>query len=740
MNFSDPSKIFEVIQNMKDADQGRSTNRARINSLFNGDPPYTEAEAAEHKVQTNVNFLEASRIGHDARRQFNNAFLSTGNFFTVRLDRGPIHKKSQWGSIITKNLNKILKKYLPYIECIRATGANVVLHGIAPSVWQKKGKWCPTPLAIDDLLVPGRTTLGFDEMDHFAIRTRWTKHQLNEKTMGEKTDPGWQKDVVKKLLGLLEKNQGDQEMPDETPEKLAEEIKANSGFYNSDAAPSIVVWDFYYRNDNSKWDRRILTDREKDSQDKTQYVFKKDDYAEELGHILHCQFGDCSNVAPFRYHTVRSMGFMLYAVCHLSNRLRCKFSDSVFEAMLSLFRNVPAEDREKIEMILLNHMGIIPQGVDYVPANERYTVDSNLFNAKISQLRQIMSENSASYTRDSNDGTGKELTATEVMQRAQSASALVNAMLAESYTYAGFQHQEIGRRFCIDNSDDPDVKKFRDACRRDGVPNEMLNIDCWEITPERSMANGNKIMQLAQADKLMAVRNLFDPDAQREILHIFTEANTDDPKMAERLAPLEGPKLSDATQMATLSIGTLMMGLPVPMAQGINHIDYVETIIGMMTIIVQRLEKSGGMASEEQIVGLANTYQHTLQHINIVAQDKNEAQRVKKWVDALSKIMSLVQAYAQRLQEQQQSQGGQGMDPELMGKLQSMVITAQSKAKLDEAKTIQKLTHKDTAFQAEQARKDAKLRADIAAKDLSTQAEVIRKNRVAEQTPEPANT
>lgn len=738
MNFSDPSKIFEVIKNMRDADQGRSTNRARINSLFNGDPPYTEAEAAELKVQTNVNFLEASRIGHDARRQFNNAFLSTGNFFTVRLDRGPIHKKSQWGSIITKNLNKILKKHLPYIECIRATGANVVLHGIAPSVWQKKGKWCPTPLAIDDLLVPGRTTLGFGEMDHFAIRTRWTKHQLNEMTSGPKTDPGWKMGVVKEMLSLLEKNQGDQDMPDETPEKVAEEIKANSGFYNSDAAPSIVVWDFYYRSDEENWDRKILMDRSKDSKDETKIVFKKDGYAEELGHILHCQFGDCSNVAPFRYHTVRSIGYMLYSVVHLSNRIRCKFSDSVFEAMLSLFRNVPAEDREKIEMILLNHMGIIPQGVDYVPANERYTVDSNLVNAKISQLRQIMSENSASYTRDSNDGTNKELTATEVMQRAQSASALVNAMLAESYTYAGFQHQEIARRFCEKESRDKDVKDFRNDCRRDGVPEEMLHSDCWEVTPERAMANGNKIMQIAQAQKLMEILPQLDPDAQRKVVHMYIEANCDDPLMAEDLTPLKGPKLSDATQMATLSIGTLMLGLPVPLAQGINHIDYVETIIGMMTIIVQRLEKSGGMASEEQIVGLANTYQHALQHIQIVGQDKNEAELVKKWVDALSKIMSLVQAYAQRLQEQQQSQGGQGMDPELMGKLQSMVITEKSTAKIKEAQAAQKFQHNDAKFQAQQLREDAKLRADIAAKDLSTQAEVIRKNRVAEQTPKPA--
>jgi len=37
------------------------------------------------------------------------------------------------------------------------------------------------------------------------------------------------------------------------------------------------------------------------------------------------QFADLSAVAPFRYHSVRSLGWLLYAVINLQNRLRCKF-------------------------------------------------------------------------------------------------------------------------------------------------------------------------------------------------------------------------------------------------------------------------------------------------------------------------------------------------------------------------------------------------------------------------------
>ena len=42
--FSTPSKIQNIVYDMRNSDTPRSTNRARIDSLFNGNPPYTDAE------------------------------------------------------------------------------------------------------------------------------------------------------------------------------------------------------------------------------------------------------------------------------------------------------------------------------------------------------------------------------------------------------------------------------------------------------------------------------------------------------------------------------------------------------------------------------------------------------------------------------------------------------------------------------------------------------------------------
>ena len=89
------------------------------------------------------------------------------------------------------------------------------------------------------------------------------------------------------------------------------------------------------------------------------------------------------------------------------------------------------------------------------------------------------------------------------------------------------------------------------------------------------------------------------------------------------------------------------------------------------------------MADIKTIQGLQNMANHIAQHIQIIAEDPNEKQRVKVYGDQMGKMMNLVKAMAQRLVEQmqQQAQSPQG-DPQAAAKAEATVIQAQTKAKL----------------------------------------------------------
>lgn len=757
MKFTSAHVIEDVVWALKAADWERSRNRSRINDLFNGLPPYPPEVAEENNIKVNVNFLETTQLAQDGRRQFYNAMMKAGNYFMVTLDSGPVHKRSQWSRIITREINKRMKRHLPYMESLRSRFANVVLHGIGPVMWHGKEKWCPDALGIEDVLIPGRTLVSFENMSFFGVFRPYTAEQINKMTSGPKVDPGWNRPLVNKALKWVA-SKGLESLPNPdfySPEKISERLKSDSGFYASDCVPTIDCYDFYFYNDDDKesgWNRRIILDGEwggemGDSKPfapsttkigtRGEFLYNsgKRKYAEKLDQIIHFQFGDLSSVAPFRYHSVRSLGFMLFAIGHLQNRLRCKFSESVFQSMLQYLRVHDLDEAERVLKVNLIDRGFIDNSVEFVKQADRWQVNQNLIESALGHNREIMGANSAGFTHDYDFGKEQtEKTATQVTAESQASTALVGAMLSQAYAYQVFEYREDARRFCIPNSKDPDVREFRLAVLKEGVPEEYLDANRWEIEPERVLGAGNKMLELNIADRLMAARPMYDPEPQRDILRDFTLAVTDDPGRTERLVPEQPVAVTDSVVYAQSLVGTLLQGLPVKPKTGVNHIEVVETLLEYMGMVIQGIEQAGGMATQEKITGLGKMAEHIVEHIKIIAQDPNEKQRVKQYGDALSKMMNMVRAYQQRLEERMQQQNGQsqGPDPEVMAKLEGQKAMAEAKVQNTRESHAEKTAQRRISFEEKQKQDSESHELDLKKKSLESEIELATQQGLAQ--------
>jgi hypothetical protein len=357
---------------------------------------------------------------------------------------------------------------------------------------------------------------------------------------------------------------------------------------------------------------------------------------------------------------------------------------------------------------------------------------------------QSMSQSASSFRQDINDGTSKEMSATETMARVNASNALVGAMLALAYTYQVFQYNEICRRFCIEHSLDKDVQKFQKWCKKQGIPDECLDVEHWVVEPERVMGAGNKTLEIAQAKEMMGIRPMLDPEPQREVLHDYVLSITDDPARADRYVPISKKVISDSLHDAQLAAGALMMGMPVAIKTGMNHIEYIEALLDSMSMVIKRIaqgQQMGVMITPLEISGLGNIANHIGQHIQILAQDRNEKDRVKKYSDLLGKLANEVKGFAQQFFEKHQSENGQ--NPELQAKLQAEVIKAQSNAKIKEDKAAQAMSQKDASFQQRMEQEAEKHRmqlgkdlqmteVEIAKTDLETAA-TIKRERMNEQ-------
>lgn len=749
MYFRSADAVEQTIWSMVLAEYPRALNRARINSLFNGAPPYTPEEQEENHINTNVNDLSATNLDLTARRQYDNAICSPDPLFNVSVDYGPGFRRQKWNQIITQTINRKLVNNSYFLDLRQGVFASVVLHGVGPSGWPDRYKWKQKQYGIQEILIPSNTNRALDNLPFFAVYQSYTFNQLYKMARCPHPDPGWNQEIVKQVLGWISKQTEQllgQTWPETwRPESIEERFKQDSGLYASDAVPTVDCYDFYFWSDEGKregWRRRIILDawgqpgtgaitetqykggfaaagtsrkRELDFA-KNQFLYDSGNrvYADNLEKIIHMQFGDASAVAPFKYHSIRSLGFLLYAVCHLQNRLKCRFNDAVFESLMQYFRiNNPA-DMDRLTKIDLVNYGAIPEGLEFVKEGERWKYDQALATQAIEMNRQAMSDQSMAYAQDYDAENGENETATRTMAKVNSAASIVSASLNMAYMREKFRYNEICRRMCIPNSPDPDVREVRKELLQKGVPEAAIDADRWDIQVNRALGGGNKMMEVAIAEKLMAVRAAHSPLAQSRILQIYDSAVTGDYALASDLNP-DSPHVTDSTHDAELAFGTFLAGGAVTPKSGLNPIEVIQTMIKLIGAKVQMTLQSGGVGTPQDVAGLNGAIQYTEQFIAQLAEDKSQKALVKQFNDQLSKDANEVKAFAQRqaqMAKKQQGQGG-GLDPKDAAKVQALMLTAKTKADLAAQSHAQRTAQRQIQFEQQQKQEQQKHAAEM---------------------------
>jgi hypothetical protein len=772
VKFANASTVESVVWQMRLAEYRRGQNRARIDQLADGWPPYPEGDPNR---SVNSNDLSLTRIAHNARAQLYQGHFKPGNAFTARTDMGVQHKRADRGAIVTKEINAPLKRSMEYYELQRSKFAQDILHGVGIGVWNSSQLWCPDPTAICDVLIPSGTLLTFKNLPFLGICREYTAEELYRLTHGPMVDPGWNMEVVdaaiKWAMQETSKLMGNSWTAAYwAPEKAVALYVENSGLLASNLVQTISLIDFFFYDSEGNtpgWRRRLVFDawggystyQGGTVPDKNliggrdQWVYNSGDraYASKISEFIHFQFADLSAVAPFRYHSVRSLGHMLFDPCHLQNRLNCATAEAVFEQLMLYFRVNSRDDAERALKIQLMHLGLIDPSVQFIPPSERWQPNPQMIEIGKQQFQRIIDDNSSSYVQNQNFSRDRvEKTAFQVSAEINAMMTLVSAALQQSYKYQMNEYREIFRRFMIPNSRDPDVRDFRVRCLKRGIPEKMLVPEAWDLEPERVMGSGNKTLEMAIAQQLMEWRAAFGAEAQQTILHDAVLAITDDAAKARALVPQQ-EQLTDARHDAMVSFGSLMAGGEVQWKPNVNRTELAQVLLGEYGLVVAQIGQSGGMATMPQIIGLSNVSKHIAALIEQISSDKAQQQVVRAMSDALGKLDNELKGFAQRLQEQQQSQNGNGEAAKLRAEIEADLIKAKAKAQITAESHSQRTAQRAAQHQLKMEQDEqshaldmqaqlAQVQTDAAAIDIKTAAEIrATRAKAAAEPKEPTN-
>ena len=284
---------------MQKVEVARAADRALVDNLANGGPPWTEAEAQQFQIQVRVNWLELTRKLMDAIAQINNAFIPNGSFFTCYSEAGNVTKKDKYGRDFTHEINFVLKKQKSgkrHHFLLRSRNASVALHGLGPFLWSNSYRLLPRFTPLEDLLIPTDTLLDFHTtLTEFAVNLYLTPGELYRMACTDKSDPAWNQDAVRKILTDL---QDDSNVPYfsqsisewvDRPEAIAELYKQNRGFLESDAVPKARLRMFYWQDpDTQKWFRKIVLRDSTPSLEKSkEFIYDgTEPFADDIDHII----------------------------------------------------------------------------------------------------------------------------------------------------------------------------------------------------------------------------------------------------------------------------------------------------------------------------------------------------------------------------------------------------------------------------------------------------------------------
>ncbi len=715
-DYGTPQAVLAAIEQMQVPERVRAANRALIDDLANGKLPWTADEVREHQIQVNVNWGEFGKILREAIGQINNSLLHKGNFSTYRLLKGKQEKRDEWSADVTTDINRLKTRGRTGKDNffrLKSRNTSLGVHGIGVLMWMNQFDVFPRFMPLEDVLIPTGTLQGFRNLTQCAANLYLTPYELmalTHENSKEAEEAGWKLEVVRQILstyGKLVENPNFYNWTDQ-PEKMVSLWKENRAAFDNDSVPKVNLACLYYKSpegaaqNKEEWYRKIVLNNVTAGTNVTElriadkFVFDsgKRVFAGSIDEILHVQYGDCNVVAPLTYHGTRGLGELLFAPAEYLNMIRSQWFHHVKEAMMMGLKvsNPKGQDRPKV--FNLHPYFTLEEGVTIIPQNERHQVDPRLPESVMAESRQLLSESSASYVQNIDNGTSREQTLGEAQIKLQNANKIVSVMMDTLYKLETFKEEEEFRRLMLPNTTDVDAIAFQAKWKAHGIPSELMKPECWQVDVERVAGAGDKT--LALQENMLMMQNLmhYDPTAQRTIIRDFTAVVKDDWEKAKALVPEEPPQVTKGAIAADSTFGSLMAGWPVGLREGIEQQDYVEAMMQKMGAVIQRIEATDKMGTPQDVIGLKMVAEDIGQHLQLMAQDQANKEFVTAVGKELGKQMNLVKAFSQRQEEAKP----QEQDPEAMLKLQTDQMAAQQKLQNTQASFEQKMQQSEEKF------------------------------------------
>ena len=656
----DVKAATELFDSLRRGDEGSAVNRTRVQAMFDGAAPYSEASLRNsgQAFRCNLNFGEAEKFLESAMSAYVDLINSVETLVRVETSYGDPKQKVEWNRIMSEEYSFQLRKWPRFNYEYLNLCNHFVGHGVGINYFEDERSWQWRSSGLGDILIPRQTRATEDALEVAAAVRQMTVNELYKFIENPEVaaDLGWNIESTRKAIL---KAATDNPAVDDW-EKVQNEIK-NNDLWSGAKAARVSVVHMWVKEFNGTVSHFITLP----SGDNKDFLYKRTGRYKSIDEAFtFFTYGIGTNGT---YHSIRGLGYKVYSHIQVSNRIR---SQAIDNAMLAGAPMIQPDDERALENFAFNYFGpfaILPPNMKYVDKSSPNTAQTMM--PVLQDLSQLVQERAGQYSVSGALGKGDRKSQFEVAAHLEEAAKLNVTALNLFYNPWDRFHIEVARRFfrpdyIPTDSGGEAVMEFRERCFLRGVPVEALTaMDLKKTRSVRAVGNGSQAKRAVSLQQLNELAGVFDSEGRHNLFR-------------DQVAALVGHDAADRYIPARPD-----QRIPIDVFPNEIHIVHLDIHVPTLEELFLAVEQGQLELEEAAVKGMA-VFDHSMKHLENVQQDPMMADRVNEFNSRLQQVSELIingQRKLAKLQREAQDSPEAGEGEEGAGEQQEAAADAQEK-------------------------------------------------------------
>jgi len=715
----DAKSAHAIYTSIRNADDASSIDRQKIQSMLDGEPPYSpqQLKSLGQGYRANLNFGEAAAALETSLSAYSDLVNSVDRLASVKTSEGDPAQRVEWESIIAEEFHRTITDWDEFFYKQQMLAHQFVSQGVGVAYFEDNRSWKWSVCGLKDFKVPRGTPACDTKVEVATIERHYLVGELYQFIENPKiaTELGWNVEETRRAILLSTDNGTSSNSRDW--ERLQEELKNNDLMY-SHARSKIVRCVHYFVKEFDGTISHYIGTRAGDTDD---FLFKKPSRFQHANEaFVLFSYGIGTNGL---LHSVRGLGYKLFPFIQLSNRMRNAIVDGAMLSSALMIQPATGEDVSNLSLMYNGPLSILPPGINVVDKTMPNLAGNVL--PIVRDLEVVRQNNTGTYNPKQVMPDGDARTATEV--QAQLAQQSLLSAQAMNLYYIPFQKllAEQFRRLATVNyrSDEPGGEEaiaFRKRIEARGVPWKAVQ-KVYRVQAVRAIGAGSPGARMLAFNEFMAIMPRFDEVGQRNLIRDRVAARVGYDQVDRYLPKGEVERIPIDAKIAELENDAMQGGRGVSVNPGENHAVHAKVHLEDANRFLQALQQNQ-VDPKVAMSYLQVQYPHSTAHVEQLASDPSRREEVgvakqilNQMREAVENIGKQLAAQAQREARARASEQGGQVDPKTQLAIQKAQIDSQ--IKLQESQLDQRLKAADV--QQKMAIRDAEAAQKIRQKSLA---------------------